>query len=123
MVNSESKSAEADYPSAGPDGRQTPSGTAPPLRRLGSSTGPEETKTGGRRLDSELEGRRRNVKGAVAEFDKCLRTARVRALLHCGILTGGLEAFDVSGGLQEVATEVEEEEEEREHRDEDPGDH
>lgn len=43
--------------------------------------------------------------------------------LHCGTLTGGLEAFDVSGGLQEVAAQVEEEEDEGEHRDQDPGDH
>ena len=50
----ESKSAEADL-SAGPDGRRRLSGTSPPLQRLGSSTGPEETRTGGRRLDSELQ--------------------------------------------------------------------
>lgn len=39
------------------------------------------------------------------------------------ILTGGLEAFDFSGGPQEVAAQVEEEEKQGEHRDEDPGDH
>lgn len=44
-------------------------------------------------------------------------------MLHCGILTGGLETFDVSGGPKEEATEVEEEEEEGKHRDEDPWDH
>ncbi len=47
----------------------------------------------------------------------------MHTLLHSGTLTGGLEALDVSGGLQEVATQVEEEEEEGEHGDEDPGDH
>lgn len=39
------------------------------------------------------------------------------------MLTGGLEAFDVSGSLQEVAAQVHEEEEEGHHGDEDPGNH
>lgn len=47
----------------------------------------------------------------------------MHTLLHCGTLTGGFEAFDVSGGLQEVAAQVEEEEKEGDHGDEDPGDH
>lgn len=43
--------------------------------------------------------------------------------LTSGTLTGGLEAFDVSGGLQEITSEVEEDEEEGQNGDEDPGDH
>lgn len=42
---------------------------------------------------------------------------------HVGILTGGLKALDVSGGLQEVAAQVEEKEKEGQHGDQDPGDH
>lgn len=40
-----------------------------------------------------------------------------------GRLTGGLEAFDVPRGLQEVAAQVEEDEKEGQHGDQDPGDH
>lgn len=50
----ESGDAEGN-PSVDPDRCQTHSGISPQPRRLGSSTGPEETKTGGRRRDSELQ--------------------------------------------------------------------
>lgn len=46
---------------------------------------------------------------------------QIMAAMHCGTLTGRLEAFDVSGSLQEIASEVDENEEEGQHGDEDPG--
>lgn len=47
----------------------------------------------------------------------------VQILLLHGTLTGRLQAFDVSGSLQEVAAQEEEQEKEGHHRDDDPGDH
>lgn len=44
-----------EHLSAGPDERRRLSLIFPQLLGLGSSTGPEETRTGGRRLDSELQ--------------------------------------------------------------------
>lgn len=51
------------------------------------------------------------------------KSCRRRFLKHCGTLTGGLEAFYVPWGPQEVAAQVEEEDEKRHHWDQDPGDH
>lgn len=53
-VSEARRNVEADL-SAGPDGHRRFSGTSPLLQRLGSSTDPEEMRTGGRRLDSELQ--------------------------------------------------------------------
>ena len=39
----------------------------------------------------------------------------------CGKLTGGFEAFNVPGSLQEVASQEQEGEDQRHHRNEDPG--
>lgn len=52
--------------SAGPGGRRRFSGTSPRRRRLGWSTGPEETRTGGRRRDSELQDRKTDGVDAVS---------------------------------------------------------
>ncbi len=46
----------------------------------------------------------------------------MHTLLLCRTLTCGLKALDVSGRLQEVAAQVEEEEKQGDHRDEDPRD-
>lgn len=57
--------------------------------------------------------------------NQCLRsTLHTHTHTHFGgALTGGLEALDVPGGLQEVAAQEDEDEEQRQHRDDDPGDH
>lgn len=51
------------------------------------------------------------------------KSCRRHFLKHCGTLTGGLEAFNVPGGPQEVAAQVEEDDEKRHHWDQDPGHH
>lgn len=48
--------------SEGPDVRQTSSSVSPRLWRLGLSTGPEETRTDGRRRDSGLQGTAKGIK-------------------------------------------------------------